>query len=116
MANPILVSIWLLKIRLRTVTALSGPKLLEPVMCVDVALPEEYTGTVAGDLTRRRGMITALERKPAVQSIQAAVPLSELFGYITVLRTLTAGRASASLTFEQYKLVPDHTSRKIVAG
>jgi len=94
----------------------AGPKLLEPVMSVDVALPEEYTGMVTGDLIRRRGMITAVERKPAVQSIQASVPLSELFGYITVLRTLTAGRASASLTFEQYQLVPDHTSSKIVAG
>jgi elongation factor G len=94
----------------------AGPKLLEPVMSVDVALPEEYTGMVAGDLTRRRGIIKAVERKQAVQSIQAAVPLSELFGYITVLRTLTAGRASASLTFEQYHLVPDQASRKIVAG
>ncbi|HWK03812.1 MAG TPA: elongation factor G [Puia sp.] len=94
----------------------AGPKLLEPVMCVEVALPEEYTGMVAGDLTRRRGIIKAVERKPAVQSIQAAVPLSQLFGYITTLRTLTAGRASASLTFEQYQLVSDQTSRKITAG
>jgi elongation factor G len=100
----------------KAAAAQAAPKLLEPVMCVDVALPEEYTGMVAGDLTRRRGIIKAVERKPAVQSIQAAVPLSELFGYITVLRTLTAGRASASLTFEQYQLVPDHTTRKIVTS
>jgi elongation factor G len=93
----------------------AGPKLLEPIMCVEVALPEEYTGTVTGDLTRRRGIISVVERKPAVQHIQAAVPLSELFGYITTLRTLTAGRASASLTFEKYQLVPDQASHKIMA-
>jgi elongation factor G len=93
----------------------AGPKLLEPVMSVDVTLPEEYTGVVTGDLTRRRGLIKSVERQLAAQHIQAAVPLSELFGYITALRTLTAGRASASLTFDQYQLVPEQISRKIVA-
>ena len=100
----------------KAAASLAMPKLLEPVMSVEVTLPEEYTGMVAGDLTRRRGIIKAVERKPAVQSIQASVPLSELFGYITVLRTLTAGRASASLTFEQYQLVPEFASHKITAG
>lgn len=100
----------------KAAAAQAGPKLLEPVMCVEVALPEEYTGTVAGDLTRRRGLIKAVERRPSVQRIQAAVPLSELFGYITTLRTLTAGRASASLTFEQYQLVPDQISRELAAN
>jgi elongation factor G len=100
----------------KAAAAQARPKLLEPVMSVDVTLPEEYTGMVTGDLTRRRGLIKAVERRSAVQSIQASVPLSGLFGYITVLRTLTAGRASASLTFEQYQLVPDHASHKIAAG
>jgi len=99
----------------KAIAAKARPKLIEPVMCVEVTLPEEYTGTVAGDLTRRRGLIRAVERRPSVQRIQAAVPLSQLFGYITTLRTLTAGRASASLTFDQYQLVPDQVSRKLVA-
>lgn len=96
--------------------AQAGPKLLEPVMFVEVALPEEYTGTVAGDLTRRRGIIKAVERRPPIQFIQASVPLSELFGYITTLRTLTAGRASASLTYDRYQLTPEHIGRKVLVS
>ena len=92
------------------------PKLLEPVMCVDVAVPEEYTGVVTGDLNRRRGIIKGMETKNGAQCIKAEVPLSELFGYITVLRTLSSGRASASLTFQDYQLVPEQAARKIVAG
>jgi len=88
----------------REAAAQAGPKLLEPVMCVDVTSPEEYTGVVTGDLTRRRGQIKDVEGRLAMQCIQASVPLSRLFGYITTLRTLTAGRASASITFEQYQL------------
>ena len=93
----------------------AGPILLEPVMHVEVTLPEEYIGAVTGDLTRRRGIIQSMEGKPAVQVIQAAVPLAELFGYITSLRTLTAGRASASMRFEGYQAAPEMLSRKIVA-
>lgn len=84
----------------------AAPRLLEPVMQVDVSLPEEYTGAVTGDLTRRRGVIRIVEMEETSQRIQASVPLSGLFGYITTLRTLTAGRASASLTFEKYQPVP----------
>ncbi|HVW58628.1 MAG TPA: elongation factor G [Puia sp.] len=84
----------------------AAPRLLEPVMRVDVTSPEEFTGPVTGDLNRRRGIIKGAEMKHNVQNIQADVPLSELFGYITVLRTLTSGRASASLTFQDYQLVP----------
>jgi len=84
------------------------PRLLEPVMFVDVTTPEEYTGAVTGDLNRRRGIIREMEMKHNVQCIKAAVPLSELFGYVTVLRSLTSGRASVSLTFQDYQLVPDN--------
>lgn len=90
----------------KAAAAQAGPRLLEPVMRVDVTLPEEYTGAVTGDLTRRRGLIRNVEMEMASQWIRASVPLSQLFGYITTLRTLTAGRASASLTFEKYELVP----------
>jgi elongation factor G len=100
----------------KVAAAQAGPKLLEPVMQVDVALPEEFTGVVTGDLSRRRGTISSMEMKLAVQNIQAFVPLSGLFGYITVLRTLTAGRASASLTFDRYQLVPDQSIRNVIGG
>lgn len=94
----------------------AGPILLEPVMLVEVTLPEEYTGAVTGDLTRRRGTIQSMEGKPAVQMIRAVVPLAELFGYITTLRTLTAGRASSSMRLEGYRAAPANHTRKMVAG
>ncbi|HXO76752.1 MAG TPA: hypothetical protein VN824_15975, partial [Puia sp.] len=68
------------------------------------------------DLTRRRGLIRSVDMVPGQQRIQASVPLSELFGYITTLRTITAGRASASLTFEEYQPVPDQAGRKSVVA
>jgi elongation factor G len=82
----------------------AGPRLLEPVMMVDITVPEEYTGAVTGDLSRRHGSIKAIEHQPAVNRIQAAVPLAGLFGYITALRTLTAGRGLAAITFDRYQL------------
>jgi elongation factor G len=92
----------------RAAAAKATPKLLEPVMLVDVTTPEEYTGVVTGDLNRRRGIIRGMEMKDNVQCIKAAVPLSELFGYVTALRSLTSGRASVSLTFLDYQLAPDN--------
>ncbi|HXB06388.1 MAG TPA: elongation factor G [Puia sp.] len=102
------------QIGFKAAAAAAAPILLEPVMQVEVTLPEEFTGAVAGDLTRRRGIIRAMEGKPAVQVIQAGVPLAELFGYITTLRTLTAGRASASMRLEGYQAAPEMHSKKIV--
>jgi elongation factor G len=96
----------------RTAAVKAAPKLLEPLMCVDITMPEEYTGMVTGDLNRRRGIIKKMEMDSNVQCIQAEVPLSELFGYITALRTLTSGRASASLTFQRYQVVPDNAVPK----
>ena len=83
------------------------PKLLEPMMQVNVTTPEEYTGSVTGDLNRRRGLIQGMEMKDNMQCIKAEVPLSELHGYITVLRTLTSGRAVADINFQDYQLVPE---------
>lgn len=92
----------------RAAAAKALPRLLEPVMLVDVTTPEEYTGVVTGDLNRRRGIINGIEMKDKVQCIKASVPLSELFGYVTVLRSITSGRASVSLSFKDYQLVPDN--------
>lgn len=84
----------------------AGPQLLEPVMTVGVETPDLYTDAVIGDLNRRRGVIKSLDKKGNTQLIQAEVPLSKLFGYVTTLRTLSSGRAEASLQFERYAPVP----------
>lgn len=85
----------------------AAPKILEPVMLADVTASDEYTGSITGDINRRRGIIRGIERKDNVQCIKAEVPLSMLFGYINTLRSITSGRAAVSLTFHDYKLVPD---------
>jgi len=92
----------------------AGPQLLEPIMSVEVATPDEYTGPVSGDLNKRRGIMKGMDSKGGAQILKADVPLSELFGYVTDLRTITSGRASASLTFSHYEPVPKHLADKII--
>lgn len=91
-----------------------GPQLLEPIMSVEVMSPDEYTGSVTGDLNRRRGVMKGMDTRAGAQVIKADVPLKELFGYITDLRTLTSGRASASLTFSHYAPVPKNLAEKVI--
>jgi elongation factor G len=91
------------------------PKLMEPVMSVEVVTPEEYTGPVTGDLNKRRGIMKGMDTKGGAQVIKSDVPLSELFGYVTDLRTISSGRASATLTFAHYDLVPENLAQKIIA-
>lgn len=98
----------------KSVAAKAAPRLLEPWMKVTVTMPEEFTGAITGDLNRRRGMIRHIEMDGPVQTITAMVPLSELFGYITVLRTLSSGRASASLTFDSYQAVPGNITSNVL--
>ena len=93
----------------------AGAKLLEPIMAVDVVSPEEYTGPITGDLNRRRGMMKGMDTKAGSQVIKADVPLSELFGYVTDLRTITSGRATASLTFSHYDFVPQNLADAVIA-
>jgi len=92
-----------------------GPKLLEPIMAVEVLTPDEYTGTITGDLNRRRGLMKGMDTKAGSQVIKADVPLSELFGYVTDLRTNSSGRATASLTFSHYEQVPQNLAEAIIA-
>lgn len=92
-----------------------GAQLLEPVMNVDVSTPDDYTGPVTGDLNRRRGLMKGMDSKPGYTIIKASVPLSELFGYITDLRTITSGRASASLTFSHYDPIPNNLADGVIA-
>ncbi len=92
----------------------ANPLLLEPVMSVEVTTPEEYTGPVTGDLNKRRGIMKGMDTKAGAQIIKADVPLSELFGYVTDLRTISSGRASASLTFSHYDPVPSGLQEEII--
>ncbi|EJF10868.1 MULTISPECIES: elongation factor G [Pontibacter] len=92
-----------------------APKLLEPIMAVDVVTPDEYTGPVTGDLNRRRGIMKGMDTKGTSTVVKADVPLSELFGYVTDLRTITSGRATASLTFSHYEQVPQNLADGIIA-
>ncbi len=82
------------------------PKLLEPVMSVEVVTPDEYLGDVIGNLNGRRGRVEQLEPVGASQSIKSSVPLSEMFGYATDLRSMTQGRATFSMQFDRYDEVP----------
>jgi len=91
-----------------------GPQLLEPIMGVEVISPDEYTGSVTGDLNRRRGIMKGMDTRGGAQVIKADVPLSELFGYVTDLRTITSGRASATLTFAHYAPVPKNLADKVI--
>ena len=92
------------------------PVLLEPIMKVEVVTPEEYMGAVNGDLNRRRGQIEKMEPRPGnVQVVTAYVPLSEMFGYTTDLRSSTQGRATSSMHFERYDKAPASVAEEIIA-
>jgi elongation factor G len=85
----------------------ASPQLLEPIMNVEILCPEEHMGDVMADLNSRRGKIRDMEAVDDGQKISADVPLAELFGYSTVLRSLTKGRASQSMEPQTYAVVPD---------
>src|SRR5215211_5839310 len=94
--------------------AKAAPVLLEPIMAVEVVTPEDYMGDVIGDLNSRRGRIEGMEANGNVQQIRAQVPLSEMFGYATDLRSRTQGRATYTMQFAQYQEVPNAISSEIV--
>lgn len=91
------------------------PILLEPIMKLEVITPEENTGDVVGDLNRRRGMVEGMEMKNNAQVIRAKVPLSEMFGYVTDLRTITSGRATSVMEFSHYAPAPNNITEEVVA-
>ncbi|HLP73686.1 MAG TPA: elongation factor G [Bacteroidales bacterium] len=91
-----------------------NPVILEPIMSTEVVTPEEYVGDVIGDFNRRRGKVEGMESKAGARVIKAKVPLAEKFGYVTVLRTLTSGRATSSMEFSHYEKVPAEIQNRIV--
>ena len=93
----------------------AGPILLEPVMDVEVVTPDEYRGAVQGDLNGRRGQITGIDVRGGAQVISASVPLSEMFGYVGSVRSMTQGRASYTMQFSHYEPAPESVFDSIVA-
>ncbi len=91
------------------------PVLLEPIMKVEVLTPDQYMGDVTGDLNRRRGMLEGMDSKHGVQVIKAKVPLSEMFGYVTQLRSLSSGRATSTMEFSHYAPAPNAVAEEVIA-
>ena len=91
-----------------------SPVLMEPIMKLEVVTPEEYMGDIVGDLNRRRGQILDMDSKGNARIIKALVPLAEQFGYVTVLRTLSSGRATSSMEFSHYEQVPTPIAKEVV--
>jgi elongation factor G len=91
------------------------PTLLEPIMRVEVVTPDQYMGDVTGDLNRRRGMLEGMDTRGNAQVIKAKVPLSEMFGYVTQLRSLSSGRASSTMEFSHYNPAPNNIAEEVIA-
>src|SRR5690554_1390400 len=96
-------------------TRLSSPKLLEPIMKIEVVTPEEYMGDVVGDLNKRRGQIRGMDSRNNASVVKAFVPLSEMFGYVTDLRTVTSGRATSTMEFDHYDQVSQSIADTIIS-
>ena len=98
----------------RSAVSKADPAILEPMMSVEVVTPEEYMGDVMGDLNRRRGIVSGMEDSPSGKHIKAEVPLSEMFGYATDLRSATQGRASYSMEFSKYAEAPASIAEAVI--
>jgi elongation factor G len=96
--------------------AKANPTLLEPMMKVEVTVPEEYMGDVMGDINSRRGRIEGMELRSGAQVVDAYVPLSEMFGYATDLRSNTQGRGIYSMQFDHYEAVPNSIAEKVLGN
>ena len=92
----------------------AGSVIMEPVMSVEVVTPEENMGDIIGDLNKRRGMIQGMDQKGTARVVKAKVPLSEMFGYVTVLRTISSGRATSSMEFSHFEEVPANLAKEII--
>ena len=99
---------------MREGTLRANPVLLEPIMAVEVVTPEDHMGDVVGDLSRRRGLIDGMDENPAGKIVRASVPLAEMFGYATDLRSATQGRATFTMEFSRYAEVPDNIAAGII--
>jgi elongation factor G len=98
----------------KTASAQAKPMLLEPIMRVEVVTPEEYMGDIIGDFNKRRGQVEGMESKAGARVVKAKVPLAEMFGYVTALRTISSGRATSSMEFLEYAGVPRAIAIEVV--
>ena len=93
----------------------ANPKLLEPIMKVEVVTPEEYMGDIIGDLNSRRGLVNGMDQRANARVIDASVPLANMFGYVNTLRSLSQGRAQFTMVFDHYAEVPKDIAEKVKA-
>jgi elongation factor G len=93
----------------------ANPILLEPIMKVEVVTPEDYMGDIIGDLNKRRGQLEGMDSRGTSQVIKAKVPLSEMFGYVTTLRTISSGRATSTMEFSHYAEAPKNVAEEVVS-
>jgi len=103
------------KIAFKSAVKQAGPELLEPIMRLDVITPEENMGDIIGDLNRRRGQVEGMEDKSGSKLVKAKVPLSEMFGYVTDLRTMSSGRATSTMEFASFETAPKNVSDTVIA-
>ena len=103
------------KLGYRNASKAAGAVILEPIMKIDVITPEENMGDIVGDLNRRRGQVNDMSDRSGAKVIRAEVPLSEMFGYVTTLRTLSSGRATSTMTFSHYAETPTNISAEVIA-
>ena len=92
----------------------SGAVILEPIMKLEVVTPEANMGDIVGDLNRRRGHVNSMDDRAGAKVIKAEVPLAEMFGYVTTLRTLSSGRATSTMEFSHYAETPSNISEEVI--
>jgi elongation factor G len=92
----------------------AGAVILEPIMKMEVVTPEENMGDIVGDLNRRRGQVNNMSDRSGAKIVKADVPLSEMFGYVTTLRTLSSGRATSTMEFSHYAETPSNISEEVI--
>jgi elongation factor G len=102
------------KLGFKAAAKAAGAVILEPIMKLEVVTPEEYMGDIVGDLNRRRGQVNDMSDRNGAKIIKAFVPLSEMFGYVTTLRTLSSGRATSTMEFERYDQTPSNISEEVI--
>ena len=102
------------KIAFKEAARKAGSVLMEPIMSVEVTTPDAYLGDVTGDLNRRRAILESITAKIGVQSVRAKVPLSQMFGYVTSLRTITSGRANSTMEFSHYSEAPKDIAESVL--
>ena len=104
------------KIGYKEAASAAGAVIMEPMMKLEVLTPEENMGDIVGDLNRRRGQVNSMDDRAGSKVVKAIVPLSEMFGYVTSLRTLSSGRATSTMEFSHYAETPKNISEEVISA